>query len=262
MAVKVWTVGEFKQELLDFAKRDGQIGFLGDDASWVNSVLALGERAHGRGDGVAIYVNQDLGHPDIGQWQVVSYGGSEAQLETHDRTYPDGVQTFTHGDDVLTLVLPDIGGRINYRYWLEAIVPSYAQQEAVADQVVPGARSCVRCNASLVATENGWADDDGQQGNDDHNHYVDEDIAKDKQALARDLGGQSYIVTVRVHVSVGAADEYAATKLVAAAVDNGIDVWHTSAGECGYADGDTDGVSAYDDGVRLSLLTFTAEEDQ
>lgn len=54
-----------------------------------------------RGDGAAVYENHDLGHPDLGHHQIVSYGSAAAQLETDDP--PDR--------------LPDIG-RINWRYLL------------------------------------------------------------------------------------------------------------------------------------------------
>ena len=56
-----------------------------------------------RGDGIAIYVNQDLGHPDLGMPKMHSYGSSSAQLETD--TPPER--------------LPDIGGAINWRYMLQ-----------------------------------------------------------------------------------------------------------------------------------------------
>ena len=55
-----------------------------------------------RGDGVAVYVNHDLGHRDLGLRKFVSYGSPAAQLGTDDPP-----QT-----------LPDIGGDINWRYQL------------------------------------------------------------------------------------------------------------------------------------------------
>jgi hypothetical protein len=55
-----------------------------------------------RGDGAAVYENHDLGHPDVGACQVVSYGSPAAQLETAEP--PER--------------LPDIGGRIGWRYTL------------------------------------------------------------------------------------------------------------------------------------------------
>jgi hypothetical protein len=55
-----------------------------------------------RGDGIAVYRNEDLGHPEIGHLQFLSFGSHEAQLETD--TPPER--------------LPDIGSRINWRYRL------------------------------------------------------------------------------------------------------------------------------------------------
>jgi hypothetical protein len=55
-----------------------------------------------RGDGAAVYENHDLGHRDLGQPQIASYGSAAAQLET----------------SVPPERLPDIGGRINWRYVL------------------------------------------------------------------------------------------------------------------------------------------------
>lgn len=56
-----------------------------------------------RGDGVAVYRNVDLGHPDLGHRKFVSYGSFAAQLEA----------------EVAPERLPDIGGEINWRYTLE-----------------------------------------------------------------------------------------------------------------------------------------------
>ena len=58
-----------------------------------------------RGDGIAVYENHDLGHPELGHRQFVSFGSPAAQLETD--TPPEG--------------LPDIGGRINWRYRLVGV---------------------------------------------------------------------------------------------------------------------------------------------
>jgi len=55
-----------------------------------------------RGDGLAVYENHELGHPELGHRQYASYGSSAAQLET--QTPPAR--------------LPDIGQRINWRYLL------------------------------------------------------------------------------------------------------------------------------------------------
>lgn len=55
-----------------------------------------------RGDGVAVYENVELGHPDLGHRQYVSYGSAEAQI-------PDAFPPAR---------MPDIGGSINWRYQL------------------------------------------------------------------------------------------------------------------------------------------------
>lgn len=55
-----------------------------------------------RGDGVAVYENHDLGHPELGHRQYVSFGSTEAALSMADP--PQG--------------LPDWPGAINWRYAL------------------------------------------------------------------------------------------------------------------------------------------------
>jgi len=59
----------------------------------------------GRGDGVAVYENVELGHPDAGHRQYVSYGSPEAQLP----------------EDPPPTRLPDLGQNINWRYQLVGI---------------------------------------------------------------------------------------------------------------------------------------------
>lgn len=61
-----------------------------------------------RGDGIAVYENHDLGHPELGHRKFMSYGSSAAQLETD--TPPER--------------LPDIGGAINWRYQLVGVYRS------------------------------------------------------------------------------------------------------------------------------------------
>jgi hypothetical protein len=81
------------------------------------SVTAPVTRWLARGDGVAIYQNAELGHPEMGDIQIVSYGSPEAMLEVEEPP-----QT-----------LPDIGGKINFRYQLAG---TYRSQRAVC----PGRR--------------------------------------------------------------------------------------------------------------------------
>lgn len=71
-------------------------------ADTLNRLLPMWE---GRGDGAAIYQNNDLSHPDRGDVQVVSYGSDFAQLEVETPPWK----------------LPDIGGRINWRYVLQGV---------------------------------------------------------------------------------------------------------------------------------------------
>lgn len=58
-----------------------------------------------RGDGIAVYRNEDLGHRELGHVQMVSYGSPAALLETD--TPPEQ--------------MPDIGHSINWRYRLHAM---------------------------------------------------------------------------------------------------------------------------------------------
>lgn len=72
-------------------------------AEWLITVI---NRMNGwieRGDGIAMYENADLKHPNLGDKRFVSYGSAAAQLETDTppQTLPDG-----------------IGGTINWRYTL------------------------------------------------------------------------------------------------------------------------------------------------
>lgn len=56
-----------------------------------------------RGDGVAVYQNVDLGHPQIGHRQFASFGSPVALFETAEPP----------------VQLPDVGDQINWRYRLE-----------------------------------------------------------------------------------------------------------------------------------------------
>lgn len=63
-----------------------------------------------RGDGVAVYENQEIGHSLCGHRKFVSFGSKEAQIEIGEADSPPKR-------------LPDIGGDINWRYCLVGIVP-------------------------------------------------------------------------------------------------------------------------------------------
>lgn len=90
-----WSATQFAAQLRDR-------GYDADAVATINVWLE-------RGDGAAIYENQDLGHPDVGHVQITSFGSGAAQLEA-DR-YPDLTQ-------FPPTRLPDIGNRINWRYQL------------------------------------------------------------------------------------------------------------------------------------------------
>lgn len=114
-----------------------------------------------RGDGVAVYRNADLGHPQVGMPKIVSYGSPYAQLEVDTvhidpeqdperfrrtvgawrgrgyKTEPVPRDGAEHPLDVVCPVcsvppvrLPDIGGAINWRFQLEAIVRSWGGDDS------------------------------------------------------------------------------------------------------------------------------------
>jgi hypothetical protein len=78
---------------------------LGDNEDAVNDSARLMNGWLERGDGVAVYRNDDFGHPEAGRLIFVSYGSSAAQLE---------------GDEPPQR-LPDIGGLILWRYQLAGV---------------------------------------------------------------------------------------------------------------------------------------------
>lgn len=55
-----------------------------------------------RGDGIAVYENWDMGHPDLGELRLISYGSGESALKS----------------DTPPNILPDWPGVINWRYSL------------------------------------------------------------------------------------------------------------------------------------------------
>lgn len=238
MTVQVWDVNTFRSKAQEQA---------GGDSEWLNAVEQLGQRAHVRGDGLAIYVNNDLGHPEVGEWQVVSYGGTEAQLETrHEQTEELGrPRLFIHGEDYLSRVLPDIGGRINYRYLLEAIVPSYWQiAKAAAEE------TRVHCPVEGCVYADG------------HNveifpHRIDHDIAA-RGVISSENGvdvrqPHDRLVALTVKVT-GGATELEASEIVQSALNNGLDIWASSGGQAGFSEQDDTGVDTYDRGIRAEVI--------
>jgi hypothetical protein len=72
------------------------------------AIMAVLERALQRGDGIALYRNEALGHPEGGHWICASFGSPQAQLETDDPP----------------VTFPELNGYPPmWRYQLRAIVP-------------------------------------------------------------------------------------------------------------------------------------------
>lgn len=129
MAVEVLDVTQFLTKVREHGKKE--FDKVEESDAWYDQIVSLLGKAHARGDGIAVYVNHDLGHPELGQIQVMSYGSDASQLETRNidtlsednrKAYVRGTAIF--GEDLVPTTLPDIGGRINWRYQLEAVVPA------------------------------------------------------------------------------------------------------------------------------------------
>lgn len=69
--------------------RDDMLKLLADEG--MESAVPTINKWLARGDGAAVYENHDLGHPEIGHKQIVSFGSESAQLETDEppKTLPD-----------------------------------------------------------------------------------------------------------------------------------------------------------------------------
>lgn len=92
--------------------------------------LRLIDRWVERGDGCAVYRNEEIGSLNLGDLKFVSFGGPSAQLETDGETQPP-------------IRLPDIGSEINWRYVLYGTYrpgqtgngPTEAKVQQVMDQI-------------------------------------------------------------------------------------------------------------------------------
>lgn len=83
---------------------------------YVEAIENLRRRCHERGDTLVAYQNQELGHPDLGQFQFVSFGSAAAQLER------------AQFGETPPRFMPDIGSAINWRYCLSEIVPPFEEE--------------------------------------------------------------------------------------------------------------------------------------
>ena len=104
-AVKSYTKEEFIEILAGIFSLDIVSPNLREDA--LDEAIEKIDHWLARGDGVAVYENHELGHPELGHKQVVSFGSHLAQLEVYEVDLP--------------VRLPDIGGRINWRYLLVGV---------------------------------------------------------------------------------------------------------------------------------------------
>jgi hypothetical protein len=71
------------------------------DEEWVSGAKSMVDQWVARGDGVAVYRNEDLGHAEMGRMRFVSFGGPAAQFR-----------------DPPPARLPDFPDEINWRYVL------------------------------------------------------------------------------------------------------------------------------------------------
>jgi hypothetical protein len=102
--MKRYTPEEFRGMLVAIYL-DGPAARLGAADDWAGRVMAQVQKWLDRGDGATVYENQDLGHLQLGDKKIMSYGSPAAQLEGTEP--PER--------------LPDIGSQINWRYRLIGI---------------------------------------------------------------------------------------------------------------------------------------------
>lgn len=96
--MKEYTAREIVTTLRDW----GGVDDSPDSVRWLWEATTRMNEWLARGDGIAVYENQDLGHPEIGDKRFVSYGSEAAQLETEEPPKQ----------------LPDTTTSINWRYCL------------------------------------------------------------------------------------------------------------------------------------------------
>lgn len=114
-----------KETLDAFVEREG------DGApEWVEAFNSLASKVAARADYLLVYTNEDLGHPDVGEPRVCSYGSAASQLERTQFPIPP-------------TTLPDTSSSINWRYQLSAV---YAPG---ADETMSGWRDAIARDLGL-----------------------------------------------------------------------------------------------------------------
>lgn len=270
MTVEVLSVTQFLTKVREHGKKEFDNPEEGD--AWFDQVTGLLHRAHTRGDGVAIYVNNDLGHPDIGQFQIVSYGSDDAQLSTrHTQHFADTAEKLRlhkHDRDFLPITLPDIGGQINWRYGLEAICPPketlWEHLATMHGQIVDGLtdadlphweerhRDKLHASTTHVRVPHDHkCPHPGCVYREGHDLNVFPHRVEHEKADTHDR-----LVLVHVKVSGGATEEEAKT-IVSRVVESGLANWHDSAGEIGFTADESLGVDAFDRGVDVHFVDAT-----
>lgn len=96
------TVTDGAQMVALFKKQLGVETLLLPDLEWLADTIRKVNVWLTRGDGIAVYTNMVMGHPDLGDMKFMSYGSSEATLNMSE----------------LPKTLPDWPGQINWRYQL------------------------------------------------------------------------------------------------------------------------------------------------
>ncbi|MFH9606904.1 hypothetical protein [Streptomyces sp. NPDC017448] len=89
-------------EIIEAVRKWGNLDDSPEAAAWLWETLTKMNLWLERGDGIAVYENQDLSHSELGDKRFVSFGSSAAQLET----------------DTPPKQLPDTNKSINWRYQL------------------------------------------------------------------------------------------------------------------------------------------------
>lgn len=89
-----------------------------EDPTFVRSAKRQIKQWLERGDGVAVYRNEELGHPELGRMRFFSFGGPEAFLPEKPPA-----------------ILPDFPDEINWRYVLYGVYRNPQRAEVIEPRV-------------------------------------------------------------------------------------------------------------------------------